>query len=90
MLIIQYKNKFKKDVKKAEKRGKNMEKLKKVIVLLSNEIDLPISCREHQLSGNYVNHYECHIEPDWLLIYKKDESVIVFERTGTHSDLFKC
>jgi mRNA interferase YafQ len=54
-----------------------------------NEEKLPTKNRDHVLKGNYNNRRECHIEPDWLLIYKRDTTLIIFERTGTHSDLFK-
>jgi mRNA interferase YafQ len=89
MLTIHYKNIFEKDVKKSKKRGLNMEKLKEAITLLASESPLPARYRDHTLIGNYQGHRECHIEPDWLLIYKKFDQNIVFERTGTHADLFK-
>jgi mRNA interferase YafQ len=89
VLIPIFRNRFEKDIKKAKKRGKNLDKLKKVIKLLINEKALPISCRDHSLVGNYSKHRECHIEPDWLLIYMKNENSIIFERTGSHADLFK-
>jgi mRNA interferase YafQ len=57
--------------------------------LLAEEKILPPNNRDHALRGNYVSRRECHIEPDWLLIYKKESNTIIFERTGTHSDLFK-
>lgn len=66
-----------------------MEKLKEAIILLASESPLPARYRDHALIGNYQGHRECHIEPDWLLIYKKLDHNIVFERTGTHADLFK-
>lgn len=65
-----------------------MDKLKDVITLLTSESPLPAQYRDHALIGNYKGHQECHIEPDWLLIYKKHNNNIIFERTGTHSDLF--
>ena len=89
MLEIKYKNSFEKDVKRAKKRRKKLEKLKVVIQLLADDESLPKKHRDHALVGNYVGHRECHIEPDWLLIYKKTEDMIVFERTGTHADLFR-
>lgn len=57
--------------------------------LLLNEETIPEKHRDHSLSGNYASRRECHIEPDWLLIYKLGNEKIIFERTGTHSDLFK-
>lgn len=83
-----YTNSFAKDIKLAQKRGKNMEKIKKVIELLVNKEPLPLKCRDHSLIGNFIGRRECHIEPDWLLIYKIDKDDIIFERTGSHSDLF--
>lgn len=80
---------FEKDVKRVKKRHKDMEKLKKVIRLLLENKGLPARCREHSLSGNYSNHRECHIEPDWLLIYRCSDDALILERTGSHSDLFK-
>lgn len=88
MLQIKYKNSFEKDVKRAKKRGLDLAKLRKIIPLVE-EKPLPQSCRDHALLGNYAGHRECHIQPDWLLIYKKDISTIIFERTGSHSDLFR-
>lgn len=82
-------NQFEKDIKLAKKRGKDLNKIVHLMQLLLNEDAIPLKHRDHSLSGNYVNRRECHIEPDWLLIYKLGEEEIIFERTGTHSDLFK-
>lgn len=79
---------FQKDVKLARKRGKNLGKLRYVMELLLEEKSLPVNFRDHWLTGNYSERRECHIEPDWLLIYKPNIDEIIFERTGTHSDLF--
>lgn len=70
------------------KRGKKSEKLKSIMTMLISQEKLPAKCREHFLTGNYADRHECHIEPDWLLIYKISKTEIIFERTGTHSDLF--
>jgi mRNA interferase YafQ len=81
-------HRFDKDLKLVAKRGKNLAKMKSIMnLLIARE---PIKNRDHQLVGNYANRKECHIEPDWLLIYKVDDvkQEIIFERTGTHSDLF--
>ncbi|WP_419421644.1 type II toxin-antitoxin system YafQ family toxin (plasmid) [Legionella sp. D16C41] len=80
---------FEKDVKLAIKRGKKTTKLREVMTMLLKQEKLPIKYRDHSLTGNYVNRRECHVEPDWLLIYKLENEFIIFERTGTHSDLFK-
>jgi len=84
-----YTNQFKKDLKLAQKRNKKIEKLKKIMNQLIDEIPLPDKNRDHVLIGNYVGRRECHIEPDWLLIYKIEDKSIIFERTGSHSDLFE-
>lgn len=88
MVKLIYTKAFNKDVKTAIKRGKNLGKLKKLIELLSIRSPLPIKYKDHNLIGNFIGRRECHIEPDWLLIYKIDKDSIIFERTGTHSDLF--
>lgn len=90
MLKIRYHNSFKKDYKLVKKRGRDLKKLKFVINELANEHALDKKYRDHALSGNYKGFRECHIEPDWLLIYQKvnEELVLVLSRTGTHSDLF--
>lgn len=80
--------KFETEVIKAKKRGKDIEKLKDVMKLLIEEKPLPQKLHNHKLKGNYVGYWECHIEPYWLLVYKKADTKIIFARTGTHSDLF--
>ena len=90
MLRITYHNKFKKDFKKAKSRGLNMPHLNEVITMLAEGQPLPAKYREHSLTGNYKGFLECHVEPDWLLIYERrsDELILLLYRTGTHSDLF--
>ena len=90
MLTIKYQAAFKKDYKRIVKRGYDMRLLEKVIELLSNQTPLPEKNRDHQLSGDYAGCRECHIAPDWLLIYEvADEELILYlTRTGSHSDLF--
>lgn len=80
---------FKRDVKLAEKRKKDMSKIKAIMTKLVNEQSLDPKNRNHKLTGDYKNHWECHIEPDWLLIYRLTSTEVIFERTGSHSDLFK-
>ncbi len=89
MLQPIYRKSFEKDIKRVKKRRKDMNKLKLVITLLLEQKPLPTRCRDHALSGNYTQHRECHIEPDWLLIYKPIKEAIILERTGSHADLFK-
>lgn len=83
-------NQFKKDLKLAKKRGCKMERLREVIHILAHGEKLDEKCRDHGLTGNYSGFRECHVEPDWLLIYRisKDELELFLFRTGTHSDLF--
>lgn len=90
MLTIKYQAAFKKDYKRIVKRGYDMRLLEKVIDLLANQKPLPEKNRDHQLSGDYTGCRECHITPDWLLIYEvADEELILYlTRTGSHSDLF--
>lgn len=89
MREIKYRNIFKKDVKLAQKRGKDLSKLAEVIKLLENEQILTSKYRDHNLVGNHNGHRECHLEPNWLLIYKIDNDMLLLERLGSHSDLFK-
>lgn len=79
---------FKKDVKRQGQRGKDIEKLKRVVEILISKSDLTESLRDHSLAGNWKGWRDCHIEPNWLLIYKPLPEELVLGRTGTHSDLF--
>lgn len=90
MLVVRYTAKFKKDLKIIQKRNLNIELLKDVVRLLCAGKPLPDKYKEHPLKGNYTGYMECHIQPDWLLIYKieKDILTLTVTRTGTHSDLF--
>ena len=88
MLNPDYTNKFKKDYKQAMKRNYDISLIDAVIRDLINEIPLAAKHKDHLLIGDYAGCRECHILPDWLLIYQLSDSIIVFERTGTHSDLF--
>ena len=87
---IQRTTQFKKDYKLALKRGCNMDKLKTVIALLAEGAELPEIYRDHNLTGKYIGYRECHIEPDWLLVYKRTDTVLILTlyRMGSHSDLF--
>ncbi|HLJ31971.1 MAG TPA: type II toxin-antitoxin system YafQ family toxin [Candidatus Babeliales bacterium] len=90
MAILNFRSQkqFEKDLVKVKKRGKDMAKIEGVITQLINVQPLPPKNREHKLQGNFKDFWECHIEPDWLLIYKKTPTEIILIRTGTHSDLF--
>ncbi|MHB8092297.1 MAG: type II toxin-antitoxin system YafQ family toxin [Syntrophales bacterium] len=84
-----YTNRFEKDLKLMIKRGNDPEMIKPIVRKLIDEIPLERKPRDHLLIGNFKDRRECHIEPDWLLIYRLAGSMIIFERTGTHADLFK-
>ena len=88
---IKFTSRFKKDLKQAKKQGKDIEKLFDVIEKIAKDETLDDKYRDNSLIGNYNGTRECHIEPDFLLIYEKIEEVLVLSlvRTGSHSDLFK-
>lgn len=87
---IRWSSRFKKDYKKMKRQGKDMTKLDAVITSIATQTSLPESLHDHPLTSNWADHRECHIEPDWLLVYHIYENVLVLEltRTGSHSDLF--
>ena len=89
MLTLRSVTQFKKDYKRCVKRGYEIEKLKNVIRSLGSEKKLDARYKDHALLGEYKDCRECHIEPDWLLIYFLSETELVLVRTGTHSDLFE-
>ncbi len=80
---------FKKDLKRQKKRGKDLNKLQVLVKLLIAEEPLEEKYRDHSLTGNWADSRDCHIEPDWLLIYRIADSTLYLERTGSHNDLFK-
>jgi mRNA interferase YafQ len=89
MLTPDYTNQFNKDLNKIKKSGqKKIQNIKDVISKLVNQEPLEPKHKDHKLFGNYKGRRECHITPDWLLIYKVDSKYIIFERTGSHSELF--
>ena len=85
---IYYTTQFKKDYKRIKKQQKDLLKLKKVLDLLTSKKKLPLKYRDHNLSGQWIGHRDCHIEPDWILIYRITSDSLYLERTGSHSDLF--
>ena len=85
---IKRSNTFKKNYKLIKKRGYDLEKLRIIITKLKNGEKLPHKNKDHLLTGNWIGHRECHIEPNWLLIYKIEDGSLELVRTGTHSDLF--
>ena len=80
---------FSKDIKRMLKRGKDPGKLQQLVAQLANGQALDVKHRDHPLIGEWRGSRDCHIEPDWLLVYTADETTLRLERTGTHSDLFK-
>ena len=89
MKSVSQTSQFSRDVKRMGKRGKDLVKLKDVVRLLAEGKALPSRCRDHALVGQWQPSRDCHIEPDWILIYTADKTNVRLERTGTHSDLFK-
>ena len=91
MLEIVLSNRFKRDLRRAVRRGRDTALLEKTVDLLAAGRPLPESSRDHVLTGDWTGYRECHIQPDWLLIYKVHESelVLLLMRTGTHADLFE-
>ncbi|MCD8091994.1 MAG: type II toxin-antitoxin system YafQ family toxin [Bacteroides sp.] len=87
---LAYTGQFKKDLKRCQKRGYNLELLHRAITLLQETGSLPAEYKAHILSGQYSGCWECHIKPDWLLIWQQDdkELTLLFLNTGTHPDLF--
>jgi mRNA interferase YafQ len=82
-------NRFRRDYKRMMKRGLNPQKLTLVLELLIADQPLPARCRPHRLSGEYMGFWECHIEPDWLLIYDTGPEFLELAATGSHADLFR-
>ncbi|MBQ6481867.1 MAG: type II toxin-antitoxin system YafQ family toxin [Anaerolineaceae bacterium] len=87
---VKFTTQFKKDLKRAKKQHKNLDKLFEVVSILANGEKLEEAYRDHELTGDYAGTRECHIEPDWLLVYEIQQSVLVLMlyRAGSHSDLF--
>lgn len=90
MYNLRFTNKIQRNIKLMKKRGKDLDKLTVVLKLLQNGEELPSKYKDHALTGNYIGCRECHIEPDWLLVYeiKNEELIILLLTTGSHSDLF--
>lgn len=88
MKAIRRTTRFKKDIKRMKKRGKSFDKLKTILAKIAHDEPLEAKHRDHLLIGQYIGTRECHIEPDWLLIYESSEDDIILVRTGTHADLF--
>ncbi len=89
MRRVTQRTQFRRDVKRQKRRGKDIEKLIAVVGALSKEGVLPRRLRPHKLSGDWGGVWECHVEPDWLVIYDVSDDEILLIRTGTHADLFR-
>jgi len=88
LLALKETTRFRRDIRRMQKRGKSFERYKEIILLLVHEKPLPPAFREHRLSGDWADFHEGHIEPDWLLIYRRTAEALILVRTGTHGDLF--
>ena len=87
MKKLAYTSQFKRDLKHAEKIGRDILLLNHLVTMLRQNARLALHHRDHSLSGNWKDHRECHINPDWLLIYQSDEETITLVRTGSHTEL---
>ncbi len=87
MLKLKTTTRFEKDYRQARKSGRDMDRLKRVMAWIAGEKPLPAALRDHKLVGNYQGRRECHLAGDWLLIYKLEKNIVIFERTGSHSEL---
>ncbi len=88
MLLLKATSRFLKDLKLAKKRGYDIDKLEAIVDLLQAQTPLPPKNKDHTLIGEWNHHRECHLQPDWLLIYRVEAAFLILERTGTHADLF--
>jgi mRNA interferase YafQ len=80
---------FEKDLRRVEKQGKDLDKLEEAVNLLQTQQPLPPRCRPHALRGNWPGHWDCHVKPDWLLLYRVTETELILVRTGSHAELFE-
>ncbi len=88
MLEVIFTRRFKKDLKKLKSSKRNEDDLIQIIEIIANHRELPLQARDHVLIGNYAGCRECHIAPDWLLIYQVTDMELILLRTGSHSELF--
>jgi mRNA interferase YafQ len=80
---------FERDLRRIQKQGKDLGKLEAIVNVLQAQEPLPARCHPHPLRGNWAGHWDCHIEPDWLLLYKLTEEELILVRTGSHAELFQ-
>jgi mRNA interferase YafQ len=79
---------FERDLRRVKKQGKDLDKMEMVVNLLQAREPLPARCRPHPLRGDWVGHWDCHVAPDWILLYKLTDRVLILVRTGSHAELF--
>jgi mRNA interferase YafQ len=79
---------FERDLRRVHKQGKDLDKLETIVNLLQAQEPLPARCRPHPLKGNWEGHWDCHVEPDWILLYKVTNNALILVRTGNHTTLF--
>ena len=79
---------FERDLRRIEKQGKDLDKLETIVNILQARERLPARCRPHPLRGIWAGHWDCHVEPDWLLLYRVTDEALILVRTGSHADLF--
>jgi mRNA interferase YafQ len=89
MKPLRYARAFKKDLKRIIRRGYRLDNLYRIVTAIRRSERLPVSARPHPLKGEWKNYWECHVGPDWLLIYRVSEAEVLLARTGTHADLFE-
>ena len=89
MLRTRQSKQFKQDYDRMKKRGKDMDKIKSIIHMLVNGMPLPLSCRDHALKGKLSGYRDCHIEPDWVLIYVVMGDELLLYNTGSHADILE-
>ena len=75
-------------MRRVSKQGKDLDKLETIVNILQAREQLPARCRPHPLRGNWTGHWDCHVEPDWILLYKVTDKELILVRTGSHADLF--
>jgi len=88
-LVLVTTTSFERDLKRVRKQGKDLDKMDDVVSLLQTGQPLPLRCRPHPLRGNWSGHWDCHVEPDWLLLYRLTDAELILARTGSHSELFE-
>jgi len=80
---------FERGLRRVEKQGKDLDKLENVVTLLQTQQPPPHRCRPHPLRGNWSRHWDCHVEPDWLLLYRVTDTELILVRSGSHAELFE-